>query len=96
MKVLSSEIPEHAISAWFEPIKAVGMSNSTIIIEVPNKFSCDWIDTHYKEELLKALNKNGNDQISYRLKVSTNSLKEDPPSGFSIQKRNKMKMRKLL
>ncbi len=89
MKVLSSEIPEHAISAWFEPIKAVGMSNGTIIIEVPNKFSCDWIDTHYKEELLKALNKNGNDQISYRLKVSTSSLKEDPPSGFSIQKRNK-------
>ena len=44
-------LPEHAINAWFEPLNAIGFSEGSILLEVPNQFFCEGIDSHYKVEL---------------------------------------------
>ena len=89
LRVLSSKIPKHAISAWFEPIKAIGISNGKLIIEVPNRFSLDWIDTHYKEELLNALNRGENQTLTYSFKIANNSSKEESLPRFSVVEEQK-------
>ena len=76
---LKNTLPEHAIGAWFEPLKPVEFSGSELILEVPNQFFCEWIDSHYKKHLLTALNQKPNDKkISYRFIVNSNSNKVKP------------------
>ena len=84
LESLEKSIPGHAISAWFESLKPVGFSGGKkIIIEVPNKFTSDWIESHYKDELLKALNRDKNNKLTYLFKIASERLKDEPPTGFS-------------
>ena len=48
---LKKKLPGHAIHAWFDPIVAVGFEKESFILEVPNQFSLEWIESHYKEEI---------------------------------------------
>ena len=50
-------LPEHAINAWFEPLNAIAISEGNILLEVPNQFFCEWIDSHYKDELTASIQK---------------------------------------
>ena len=66
---LNNKLPEHAIGAWFEPLKPLDFSDNEILLEVPNQFFCEWIDSHYKKFLLSSLNQGDSSQkINYRFK----------------------------
>ena len=54
--MLKKTLPSHAVGAWFEPIMPKGMRGNVIMLEVPNAFFCDWIDSHYKKQLIEAIN----------------------------------------
>ena len=43
--------PQHAFSTWFEPIVSIGLNNDELILEVPNQFFFEWIQSHYKESI---------------------------------------------
>ena len=76
---LKKSLPEHAIGAWFEPLKPVEFSGNKLILEVPNQFFCEWIDSHYKKHLLTALNQKSKEKnTSYRFIVNNNSKKIKP------------------
>ena len=55
---LKSTEPPHAYSTWFEPIGSIGLTGNTLILEVPNQFFFEWVQSHHKEtierEVLKA------------------------------------------
>ena len=53
-KGLTEQLPQHAITTWFEPIKPVALSDGELVLEVPNQFFYEWIESHYKERLMKA------------------------------------------
>ena len=55
--MLKKTLPSHAVGAWFEPIMPKGMRGNVIKLEVPNAFFCDWIDSHYKKQLMYLLYK---------------------------------------
>ena len=84
LAILKKEMPAHAMSAWFEPLKAIGVDGDVIILEAPNKFFCEWIDSHYKKEILRALNSATNKQILYRLKISKKDKTKSIP-GYENQ-----------
>ena len=44
---LKTLLPGHAINTWFEPLVPMAISNNELVIEVPNQFSFEWIDSHY-------------------------------------------------
>ncbi len=67
---LKKIMPAHAISAWFEPVVPLGMRGNVIKLQVPNSFFCDWIDSHYKDQLIEALNKAAEDKVFYEFIVS--------------------------
>lgn len=55
LHILRSEIDEQSFKAWFEPIKAVAISNAALTIQVPNKFFYQRLEEHYVKELGTAL-----------------------------------------
>ena len=45
--------PPHAFSTWFEPIVSIALNNNTLVLEVPNQFFFEWLQSHYKETIEK-------------------------------------------
>ena len=77
-KVLSNlelTLPKHALSAWFEPMNPVEIKTDTLIVEVPNNFFREWVESHYKSELVNALNGASGSSLNYRLKVSSTPMR---------------------
>lgn len=44
---LSHELPSHAYSTWFEPILPIAVNDTELVLEVPNQFFFEWIESHY-------------------------------------------------
>ncbi len=44
---LSQELPPHAYSTWFEPILPIAINDTELVLEVPNQFFFEWIESHY-------------------------------------------------
>ena len=78
-------LPEHAINAWFEPLNAIAISEGNILLEVPNQFFCEWIDSHYKGELTTSIQKVDKAILGYRFSIGTKSSKEYEESALVQQ-----------
>ena len=84
-EILGDSLPKHAMDAWFEPMRSIGVSDGEILLEVPNQFFCEWIDSHYKKELLSAIQSMDGDLMGYRFSISAVS-KELEESSLVQQK----------
>ena len=67
---LEKKLPGHAIHAWFDPIVPIGFRNNSFLLEVPNQFFLEWIESHYKEDLFKALEDTYGEKIKYKFLIS--------------------------
>ena len=38
--------PQHAYSTWFDPIRSIGLNENELVLEVPNQFFFEWIQSH--------------------------------------------------
>ncbi len=52
-KNLKQQQPQHAYATWFEPLVCIGLNDKSLILEVPNQFFFEWIQSHYKEAIKK-------------------------------------------
>ena len=86
--VLVESLPKHAMDAWFEPMKAIGITDGEVLLEVPNQFFCEWIDSHYKKELVTAIRSADDTLTGYRFSIGAVS-KEFEESGL-VQKQTKV------
>ena len=55
---IEDNITPQAYKTWFEPIKAVKLTDNALSIQVPSKFFYEWLEEHYVKLLRVALNKN--------------------------------------
>ncbi len=67
---LEKKLPGHAIHAWFDPIVPVGFRNDSFLLEVPNQFFLEWIESHYKDDLFSALEETYGEKIKYKFLIS--------------------------
>ena len=75
-RCLEKKLPGHAIHAWFEPIIPVGFRNGSFVLEVPNQFFLEWIESHYKDDIIKALEKTYSDKIQYKFLITKEKKKK--------------------
>jgi len=68
-KQLKKKQPEHAYSTWFEPINYIAFNENTLILELPNQFFFEWIQTHYKQVILQSAKDIINDSIEIKYTV---------------------------
>ena len=67
---LEKKLPGHAIHAWFEPIVPVGFRESSFLLEVPNQFFLEWIESHYRDDIITALEMTYGEKIKYKFLIS--------------------------
>ena len=77
---LKELLPKHAIDAWFEPVVPIGISNDEILLEVPNQFFCEWIESHYKKDLINSIKKVEKGLVGYRLSIGAGKHQIEPVS----------------
>ena len=70
-KELACALPAHAISTWFDPISPLCLSGGELVLEAPNQFFYEWIESHYKQNLKRAISVVTDETIKHRLVVST-------------------------
>jgi len=44
---LIRELPAHAYNTWFEPISPIALNDTELVLEVPNQFFFEWLESHY-------------------------------------------------
>ncbi len=57
LSFIEDNISTQAYKTWFEPIKAVKLSDNALSIQVPSKFFYEWFEEHYVKLLKVALTK---------------------------------------
>jgi len=57
LEFIKDNIQPQAYKTWFEPIKAVKLSDNALSIQVPSKFFYEWLEEHYVKILKVALTK---------------------------------------
>ena len=55
LDLIKSRVPQQTFNTWFQPIRAISLSENSIFLQVPNKFFYDWLDSHYKDTILGSL-----------------------------------------
>ena len=84
---LAKTLPAHAINTWFEPISPIALSGKELVLEVPNQFFYEWIESHYKQNLVNALSKSSEDGSNFKFIVS--AKKTDLPESNDPQPKQK-------
>ena len=69
-KSLKKSQPQHAYATWFDPLVCIGLNENDLIIEVPNQFFFEWIQSHYKEIIKNEVDKLYGDSILIKYTVS--------------------------
>ncbi|PWH82117.1 chromosomal replication initiator protein DnaA [Algibacter marinivivus] len=57
LEFIKDNIQPQAYKTWFEPIKAVKLSDTALSVQVPSKFFYEWLEEHYVKILKVALTK---------------------------------------
>ena len=87
---LSNQLPDHTMSTWFEPIEPVVIDDEKMVLEVPNQFFYDWIESHYRQYINKALEGLGVANISTKFIISAEKkeIKTDGKADLTPQKKS--------
>jgi len=89
LSYLKAQLPGHALSAWFEPVEPIGLSDNKILLEVPNQFFAEWIESHYEKELESSLNSIGGMDYGFKFVINSNPSKIATDSATTPQQRPK-------
>jgi chromosomal replication initiator protein len=87
---LKAQLPGHALSAWFEPVEPIGLSDNKILLEVPNQFFAEWIESHYEKELESSLNSIGGMDYGFKFVINSNPSQISSDSTTTPQQRPKV------
>ena len=80
---IKTKQPQHAYSTWFDPIRSIGLSENELVLEVPNQFFFEWIQSHYKETIKDEVGAIYGGQIKIKYTVSPEGRKNEPHTNLS-------------
>ena len=55
LKIIAEHTSKQSYETWFKPIKALGLKDKTLNIQVPNQFFYEWLEEYYLDILKKAI-----------------------------------------
>ncbi|MBT3829510.1 MAG: chromosomal replication initiator protein DnaA [Candidatus Marinimicrobia bacterium] len=79
---LRKDITNHAYNTWLDPISVIGINSNQLILEVPNQFFFEWIESHYGKRIENVLKKKTGGTLIPKYTVSTTS---EQPAAHSPQ-----------
>jgi chromosomal replication initiator protein len=49
LELVAQSINKQSFETWFKPTRAKSMENGRLVVEVPSRFFCDWLQEHYSQ-----------------------------------------------
>lgn len=80
LKVIRDNISFEAYKTWFEPIKAVDLTDNILTLQVPSQFFYEWIEEHYINLLRKTIRKElgKGAKLEYSIVMQNNKKGKEP------------------
>lgn len=80
LKFIKNQVGEQSFKTWFEPIKPLGLNESTITIQVPSQFFYEYLEEHYVHLLRECVqNELGSEgKLEYSVIVDSGSVQNQP------------------
>jgi len=99
LKIIQDNVTIQNFKTWFKPIKAVGLENKTLTIEVPSQFFHEWLEDNYitliKKTIKREIGKDAKLEYNIILENSSNKkpyISKVPSSGQAGVKNNPISM----
>ena len=86
---LGDHLPEHAINTWFEPIKPIAIQKNELVLEVPNQFFYEWVESHYSKHMNKATEELFDNKFLIKFIISAKNQEIQPEEPSVSTKVNK-------
>ncbi|OEK07225.1 chromosomal replication initiator protein DnaA [Roseivirga misakiensis] len=80
LRFIKSQVQEQSYKTWFEPIKPLGLNETTITIQVPSQFFYEYLEEHYVHLLRECVqNELGPEgKLEYSVIVDSGSVQNQP------------------
>ena len=86
LEVVKDNVSPQNFKTWFEPIKPVKLSDTTLTIQVPSQFFYEWLEEHYitliKKVIRKELGPEG--RLEYNIVMDNGTGKTETPITFKL------------
>ncbi len=95
LNIIKDNVAYSTYQTWFVPIKAVGLNDNVITLQVPSQFFYEWLEEHYVELLGKTIKRvlGRVGRLEYRIMMESSSNKHNPAtmniSGSAYPKQSK-------
>ena len=74
-EILREKIGSQNFETWLAPARLLGVHESRVLVQLPNKFFVDWVSEHYQPALLESLREVlGAELAGITLRVNPNVL----------------------
>ena len=90
---LSLSLPGHAMNTWIDPIKTTGFSKNEIVLQVPNQFFLEWVESHYKKAIESSTKKVSQNKIFPRFTINEDDkifIKKEREEGGEVEQRKRI------
>jgi chromosomal replication initiator protein len=80
LEIIRDNINWRTYQTWFEPIKAVGLQDNVVTLQVPSQFFYEWLEEHYVELLAKTIKRvlGRPARLEYRILMENNASQRNP------------------
>ena len=68
-KEIKETTNERMFSTWIEPVKPIALNRNSLILELPNQFFYEWIETHYKNQFEKIIKEKLKEEIKIQFTI---------------------------
>ena len=82
LEKLTEQVSAQHFSTWFRPIRMVGGEESSLDLEVPNRFFLEWIKEHYQGLILEILKKDTSHDFELRWKIGAGETPSVAPEAI--------------
>ena len=73
-KEIKESTNERMFNTWIEPIKPIALNRNNLILELPNQFFYEWIETHYKNQFEKIIKEKTKEEINIQFTVGVENV----------------------
>ncbi|RJP76161.1 MAG: chromosomal replication initiator protein DnaA [Candidatus Zixiibacteriota bacterium] len=69
LSAISHRLPHESFLTWFGPLKFLGLRENHLTVGVPNQFFYEFLDSHYRDQILEAVRQASGGQLQIQYKI---------------------------
>ncbi len=77
LEYIQENIPNQAYQTWFDGINLSKLTDEEIVLQVPNQFHYEWLDSKYKDLIQAAIKKNADKELKINYSVVVSNGEEN-------------------